>query len=139
MSVTNNLMQYVNHQDGLRSQDQQLRLAKFNVSLAQNPMSPDMSSQIQDLKNNVSPEAFEKAHLNYITSLAKFNKDNGDLNNALTSWNDPSSFSRLSENGVNKAFDMMVAQRQQQGEMENGSIRLGNVLHISKRIPFRKL
>ena len=122
MGVTNNLMNYVNHQDALRSQDQQLRLAKFNVSLAQNPMAPDMSSQIQDLKNNVSPEAFEKAHLNYITSLEKFNKENGDLNNALTSWNDPSSFSRLSEKGVNKAFDMMVVQRQQQGEAQGRPI-----------------
>lgn len=122
IGVTNNLLTYVNHQDALRSQDQQLRLAKFNVSLAQNPMSPDIPSQIQDLKNNVSPEAFEKAHLNYITSLEKFNKQNGDLNNALTSWNDPSSFSRLSEKGVNKAFDMMVTQRQQQAEAQGNPI-----------------
>lgn len=122
MGVTNNLMQYVNHQDALRSQDQQLRLAKFNVSLAQNPMAPDMQSQIQDLKNNVSPEAFEKAHLSYISSLEKFNKENGDLNNALTSWNDPSSFSRLSEKGVNKAFDMMVNRRIASGDAEGRPI-----------------
>ena len=122
MSVTNNLMQYVNHQDALRSQDQQLRLAKFSVSLAQNPMAPDMQSQIQDLKNNVSPEAFEKAHLSYISALEKFNRDNGDLSNALTSWNDPSSFSRLSEKGVNKAFDMMVNQRIQSGQTQGRPI-----------------
>lgn len=122
MGVTNNLMQYVNHQDALRAQDQQLRVTKFNVSLAQNPMAPDMASQIQDLKNNVSPEAFEKAHLSYITAVEKFNKENGDLSNALTSWNDPSSFSRLSEKGVNKAFDMMVTQRVQQGESQGRPI-----------------
>lgn len=122
MSVTNNLMQYVNHQDSLRAQDQQLRLSKFNVSLAQNPMAPDMSSQIQDLKNNVSPAAFEKAHLDYIGSLEKFNKENGDLSNALTSWNDPSSFSRLSEKGINKGFDTLVGQRIQQGEMQGRPI-----------------
>lgn len=118
MSVTQNLLQYVNQQHALRAQDEQLRVAKFNVSLQQNPMAPDMASQIQDLKNNVSPATFEKAHLSYISSLEKFNKENGDLNNALTSWNDPTSFSRLSEKGVNKAFDTMVNQRIQQGEMQ---------------------
>jgi hypothetical protein len=119
MAVTNNLMQYVNHQDSLRSQDQQLRVAKFNNSIAMNPMAPDMASQLQDLKNNVSPETYEKAQLSYINAVKTYNKESGDVNNALASWNDPSSFARLTEKSVNKGYDMLVnryiQQRDQQG------------------------
>ena len=122
MTVTNSLMQYVNHQDALRSQDQQLRVAKFSNSIAMNPMAPDMASQLQELKNNVSPETYEKAQLSYINAVKTFNKENGDVNNALSSWNDPSSFSRLTEKSVNKGFDMLTNRYSQQREQEGNPI-----------------
>ena len=78
-----------------------------------------MASQIEDLKANVSPDAFEKAQLHYINALKAFNEQEGNVNSAIASWNDPSSFARLTEKGINKAFDMQVnryvQQRQQQG------------------------
>jgi len=122
MAVTNNLMSYVNHQDALRAQDQSLRLAKFQNSVAMNPMAPDMASQLQDLKANVSPEAYEKAQLHYINAVKTYNKETGDVNNALSSWNDPSSFARLSEKSVNKGYDMLVSRYVQQREQQGSPI-----------------
>jgi len=119
MAVTNNLMQYVNHQDSLRAQNQSLALAKFQTSVAINPMAPNMTQQLNELKENVSPEAFEKAQLHYVNAVKNWNTEQGNVNNALASWNDPSSFARLTEKGINKAFDMQVnryvQQRDQQG------------------------
>jgi hypothetical protein len=119
MSVTQNLSQYVGHQDALRNQDQQLRLADFNTSIAMNPMAPDMPQQLQQLKNNVSAEAYQKAQLGYIEAVKKFNKENADTNLAMASWNSPDAFARVPDKAKNKSFDMMssryVQQRQQQG------------------------
>lgn len=122
MSVTNNLMQYVNHQDALRSQNQSLALAKFQTSIAMNPMAPNMAQQINDLKDNVSPEAFEKAQLHYVNAVKNYNTEQGNVNNALASWNDPSSFARLTEKGVNKAFDMQVSRYVQQRDQQGSPI-----------------
>jgi hypothetical protein len=119
MGVTNNLLQYVNHQDALRNQDEQLRLAKFQTSVAMDPMAPDMAQQLQELKNNVTPESYEKAQLHYINAVKTFMREQGDTNAALASWNDPASFARLKDKAINKGFDMMTAryveQRQQEG------------------------
>ncbi len=122
MSVSNNLMNYVNHQNALRSQDQTLRLAQFQNNVAMNPMAPNMASQLQDLKNNVSPHAYEEAQLHYINAVKKYNTDEGNINNALSSWNDPSSFARLTEKGINKAFDMQVNRYQQQRQQQGNPI-----------------
>ncbi len=121
MSVTNNLMNYVNHQEGLRSQDQQLRLAKFNVDLAKNP-NEITPSQLQDLKNNVSPIAYEKAQLSYIDALKTYNKEQGDINSAISSWNDPESFARLTEKSINKGFDVLTTKYINQREAEGNPI-----------------
>jgi hypothetical protein len=122
MTVTNHLMNYVNHQDALRAQDQTLRLAKFQTSVAMNPMAPDMASQLQELKNNVSPEAYEKAQLHYINAVKNYNTEQGNVNNAISSWNDPSSFARLTEKGINKAFDTQVNRYVQQREQQGSPI-----------------
>jgi hypothetical protein len=119
MPVTNNLMQYVNHQDSLRSQDQQLRMAEFQTSIAMNPMAPDMPQQLQHLKDNVSAVAYQKAQLSYIDAVKKYNKENADTNLALASWNSPDAFARVPDKAKNKTFDTLsagyVQQRQQQG------------------------
>ncbi len=108
MAVTNNLMAYVNHQDGLRRQDEQLRMSKFAVALAQNPMSSEVLAQSKDLKENLSPENYEKAHLSWITSVVKYNKQNGDMNSAISAWNNPEDFSRLKPTDIDKAYDAQV-------------------------------
>lgn len=121
-SVVQNLMQHVNQQNALRAQDQSLEIAKFNTSVAMNPMAPDMAAKLQNLKNNVSPETFERAQLTYINALKTYNKEQGNVNNALASWNDPSGFARLTEKGVNKAFDMQVGSYVQKRKDQNNPI-----------------
>jgi hypothetical protein len=115
-NVISNLMQHVNQQDSLRSQDQSLALAKFQTSIAMNPMAADMPQQLQELKRNVSPENYEKAQLYYVEAIKKYSEDNGDVNQALASWNN---LAGIGEKARNKAFTMMtgryVQQRQQQG------------------------
>lgn len=113
--VTQNLMTYVSRQDALRSQDQSLAVAKFNTSLALNPMAPDMPQQLQQVKQNVSPETYEKVKLDYINSIKKYNKDTGDVNKAFTSWGN---LAGVNDQSRNKAFvimrDRYVAQNQRQ-------------------------
>jgi len=119
MSVTQSLSQYVSHQDSLRSQDQQLRLADFQTSIAMNPMAPDMPQQLQQLKDNVTAEVYQKAQLHYIEAVKAFNKDNAESNLALASWNSPDAFARVPDKAKNKSFDALTSrytqQRQEQG------------------------
>lgn len=122
MDVTSNLMRYVNHQDAMRAQNQSLAMTKFKTSIAMNPMAPDMTSQLQTLKDNVSPEAYEEANLHYINAVKSFHIEQGNINNALASWNDPSSFARLTEKGINKAFDMQVANYVQQSNQRGNPL-----------------
>lgn len=122
LPVTQNLLNYISNQNSLRSQDQSLALAKFNTSLAMNPTAPDMASQLQNLKEQVSAQAYEGAQLKYINAIKTHNKEQGNLNDALSSWNDPSSFARLTEKGINKAFDVQVNRLVQQTSQDGNPI-----------------
>jgi hypothetical protein len=122
MDVTNGLMTFVNHQNALLAQDQSLSLAKFNTSIAMNPLAADMPQQLQELKRNVSPIAYEQAQLKYVNTVKAFNTEQGNVNNAIASWNDPSSFSRLTEKGINKAFDTQVNHYVQQRQEQSNPI-----------------
>jgi hypothetical protein len=113
-SVMQNVMQHVNQQDALRKQDEQLRLAQFKTSVALNPNSPDIPAQLNDLKANVTPEEYETAQLHYINTLRDFNNKQGNVQNALTSWNDPEAFSRLSDKAIDKGFDLQTTRYIQQ-------------------------
>lgn len=119
MSVTQNLLGYINNQNALRSQEQSLAIVKFKNSVSTNPLAPDMAQQLQELKDNVSPVAYEEAQLYYKNSLKNYNNEQGDVNTALTFWHDSRAYSRLTEKAINKAFDIQVngyvQQRQQQG------------------------
>lgn len=119
--VTNGLMNYANHQQALRSQDEQLHLAKFNTAMTQNVMGIT-GSQIQELKEAISPTQFEKAQASYFSAVKKFRSDQNDENSALLSWNDPQSFARAGEKGINKAFDTLVARQVKEGQASGQTI-----------------
>lgn len=122
MGVTNNLLQYVNHQESLRSQDEQLRLAKFQTSIAMNPIAPDIGQQLQDLKNNVTPVEYERAKLHYVNSVKAFMQEQGETTDIIGSWKDPSAFARLPEKAINKGFDMLTEKYMEQRKQEGNSI-----------------
>ena len=108
--VINNAIQYVGQQNSLRAQDQAVRLTKFQTSVDMNPMSPDMPAQLQQLKDNVSTEAFQKAQLYLINKQKAFDKENGEMNAALSSWSDSTAFSKLTPKGIDKGFNQLVNQ-----------------------------
>jgi len=122
MSVTNNLMQYVNNQDALRSQNQSLALAKFQTSVAMNPMAPNMTQQMDELKNNVSPEAYEKAQLDYINAVKAYNLEQGNVNEAMATWGDAAASARRTEKATNNGFDRLTARLVQQRDQQGSPI-----------------
>jgi hypothetical protein len=122
MAVTQRLGSYVNHQDALRSQDQNLSLTKFQTSVAMNPMAPDMPQQLQELKNSVSAETYQKAQLFYVDKLKTYNRENAETNGAIASWNDPDAFARVSDKAKNKSFDMMTSAYVQKSSQQGNPI-----------------
>jgi len=121
-SSIQNLLGYINQQNSLRQQDENLRLTKFKTSVALNPLASDMQFQLQDLKQNVSPEAYEKAQLHYVNAVKEFNQQQDNVNKALTGWNNSGDFARLSDKAINKAFDLQVNGYIQQKQKENNPI-----------------
>jgi hypothetical protein len=104
MSVTNNLMTYVNHQDALRNEDQQLTLAKFNNDLFDNPKNINLT----ELKQNLSPIHFQQAQLEYKKALARKNNDDAKINEFIPVFSNPEAFSRASNTIKQKVFDRLV-------------------------------
>lgn len=107
-TTTNGLMQYINHQDALRSEDQQLRLSQFNTAIALNPTTPDIVNQLNDLRNNVSPAAYQKAELAYIQARKAWENDSNSQQDLIHNWGDSSVQARSSEKLQNKTFDTLV-------------------------------
>lgn len=108
MAVSQNLISYIGHQDTLRSQDQQLRMAKFNETLAMNPNSSDIPTQLQDLQDNVSPIAFEKAKLSYIQARKAYDQTNSEQLDLTHNWGDSETFARAPDKAITKTFDSLV-------------------------------
>lgn len=106
---------YVGVLDNLKRQDENLRVAQFNTSMAQD-VTGITGSMIQDLKENVSPIQFEQAHLSYIRSLKAYQKAEGESNALVQTFNDPEAFARATEKQKNQAFDTMVMGYQKQRE-----------------------
>lgn len=121
MDVSTGLMQYVNHQDAMRAQDQQLRAAKMNVSIAKDVMGIT-GAQMEEYRQSVSPEQFEKTQLNYINGVKSFNKEQGDINATIASWGDPAAFARAGTEAVNKGFDTLVGKYVQQRESQGSPV-----------------
>jgi hypothetical protein len=121
MSVTNNLMNYVSHQQLLRSQDEQLRTAKINVSMAKD-IAGITGAQMEDYKQHVSPIQFEQTQLHYINAMKTYNQEQGQLTEGLRNWNDPAQFARLPEKIKNKGFDLLVGKYQEQQQAQGISI-----------------
>jgi hypothetical protein len=107
LAVSGNLINYVGHQQSLISQDEQLRMARFNTVVAGDPVAA--GALLQDLLDNVSPSNYQKAEAHYINAIKQWTKQNHDENAATGSWSDPYVLSRLGDKTVNKTFDKLVA------------------------------
>lgn len=106
IDVTNHLMNYVNHQNALRSEDQQLQLAKFNNTLYTNL--DDAAIQLNELKDKVTPLQFEKATLDYKKIAAKNNQLNTTINDFIPQFHNATAFATASNDLKNRTFDKLV-------------------------------
>jgi len=120
-TVTNGVLQYSNQQHALRAQDEQLRSAKMNVSIAKDVMGIT-GSQMEEYRQSVSPEQFERTQLNYINAVKSFNKGQGDMNMVVASWGDPASFARAGSEAINKGFDALVQNYSQQRQTQGSPV-----------------
>ena len=114
--------QQTNFIEGLKKQDESIQMAKFQTSVAMNPMSPDTAKQLQELQSSVAPADYEKAKLYYVNAIKQYNKEQGNLNEAIAGWKDSSSFARFTDKEKNKAFDTLVSRYMQQGQQNSRAI-----------------
>lgn len=115
MDVTNSLMTYVNHQDALRAQDEQLRAIKMNVSIAKDVMGIS-GEQMQDFRENVSPVQYEKTQLAYIQARKAWQLDSDNQQDLIHHYSDPAVQARSSDKLKNKTFDTLVNKVMEQND-----------------------
>lgn len=102
--VVNNLLTYVNQQNNLRREDANLARAKFNVSLANDPLGITQG-QINELKDHLDPLQFEEANLAYIKSIKELQKKNDGVAKALAGYTDINTFPQQTTENKNGAWE----------------------------------
>ena len=114
LPVTNNLLQHVYHQEALRSQDEQLHLAKFNTMISQDLNKA--GSSLMELKQNVTPIEFERAQLSYINAVKANHRSEIDSSTAVRSWSKPEDFEKLTSKQVERGFESLVVKQIQDSQ-----------------------
>lgn len=104
-SVVNNLFSYIGDQNKLRLQDQNIAMAKFNVALAENPLSPNMPAQIAELNEHLDPYQQLQASLAYTKAVKAIQKQNDGVAKALAVYTNINEFPKLSAENKNLAWE----------------------------------
>lgn len=115
-----NLRSYIGQQQALRMEDQSLALAKFKVSLAQDPTGVT-GSQIAELNTHLDPVHQEQAHLDWITAVKRFNTENEGANTLVADWSNPRSFASASDKAKNVGFRSLVNSAVKQGYSQDNA------------------
>ena len=115
MAVTNNLMQYVNHQNNLRVQDENLRVAQMTNDIARN-VTAITPAQLEDLRENVSPIKYEETVHKYIQARKAWEQDEGNINQLIQDWGSGEAHARASEKNQKKAFDLLTGNAMEQAQ-----------------------
>jgi len=106
-AVINNVVQYMNQQAALRSQDQQLKLSKFAVRLAENP--GDVSNvEFAQLQSELTPIQAQKAKLDFIQALSRHKQDDQKTDLVISDWGNSNVHARVGAEAQNKGFDKLV-------------------------------
>lgn len=111
--VTQHLINYSNHQNSLRSQDQQLRLAHYNTTLHTDLDAA--ATELNELKSTVSAIQFEKVQLDYKKMLSKNNQNDYEIDNFIPEFNNVTSFYKAPNELKDKVFNRLVV-----AEVTNG-------------------
>lgn len=105
--VINNVVQYMNQQIALRTQDQQLQMAKFSVKLAENPDNVT-GVELANLQSQLTPLQGQKVKLDLIQALNKKKTESQQANIVMADWGNSAVHARIGEKAQNKAFDTLV-------------------------------
>lgn len=105
--AASNLRSYVAGQEALRTQDQTLALAKFKVSLSQDPTGIT-GSQIAELNTHLDPVHQEQAHIDWLTAIKKYNTENDGAGVLMADWKNPRAFASSTDKAKNIGFRGLV-------------------------------
>lgn len=111
----------MNFIQGLRSQDQSLRMAKANLALAEHPLQIG-SNYIADLQANLTAEQFAKFQTNMVTAVNKATKKQQAAQALVGMLHNSEAFSRATHDEKNDAFDMDVNHTEQAGKQSGQNI-----------------
>ena len=117
--VLNNVAQYMNEQASLKLQDQQLKMAQFNVKLAENP--DQAALDFVQLQSELNPLQGQQAKLALINALNKNQTDNQATNLLASDWGNSELLARSDTKHINKAFDTLVSKAMQTANQAGGA------------------
>ncbi len=106
-SVGNAVTSYMGTLENMRSQDESLRVARMNTAIFED-VKGITGSMLQELKDNVRPEMYEKTYLHYLKSYDAQKSDSNDANIGIAGWHNPEVYTRLNAKGKNSAFTQQV-------------------------------
>lgn len=105
-AVYQNTLATIQQHQTLRSQEEQLNIAKFNTTLARDIASAPQALSI--LKGLVSPLEAEKAELRYLNALKADQQTTYTVQQISAGWNNSEKFAHFSDKGIDKTFDILT-------------------------------
>jgi len=133
-SVINNLTQYVNQKNALRSQNEALVTSKLNVRMAQdiNSITP---SELAEYQNQVSPLQYEKTLFTYTQQKKKAAVEEGQSQALVANWGDSGVLTRATAKQINSTFDKLVSNRMQSDNLTKDDAEVQVALSAGKPVP----
>lgn len=116
--VINDVAQYMQMQATLKLQDQQLKLTKFDIQLAEDAKSIT-GTQFGSLLQDLSPLQGQQAKLKLVQALNKQKEENNKSDALIADWGNSSIHARAGEKAQNQTYDKLV---QKTVKSSNGSI-----------------
>jgi hypothetical protein len=117
-AVTNNLLQYVNHQNNLRSEYESLKLAQYDVALKKDPSSFEANNLLSEIREQLSPLDYQRSVLKQLTALKQNDADQAETTLLKGGWSRAEVFSRADQKVINKSFDDQVRNNVTNGNMQ---------------------
>lgn len=119
-AVLDNVVAHMNERAALNMQDQQLKMAQFQVKLAENP-DQITGAELAQLQSQLTPIQGQKVKLDFIQALNRRKKDDSQSNALISDWGNSDLHARASEKVQNQSFDKLTDKTVQQSN-ESGNI-----------------
>ena len=114
-AVYSNVLQYMNMQQSLRSQNEQLVIAKANHNISLNPMSIS-DTDVSQWQSSLTPVQFEKLKTDFLEARQKAQQKDKESNFLIANWGNAGEQARISTEVRNKTFDTLVNKMIDQGK-----------------------